>query len=109
MNKYNAKWIAQRITAILLIPLSFWFIYHCILLQNLSYEEIVIFFSSYTNSFLFLIFMILMLIHSKIGCETIIEDYVSSNYYKIKAIWTISLITYGAILVSIISTISIVF
>ena len=109
MKKYSTKWIIQRVTALLLVPLSFWFIYHCISFQNLSYEEIVNFFSSFINSFLFLVLMITMLIHSQLGCETIIEDYISSRNYKIFTIWGIKLITYGTAAISVISVISIVF
>ena len=109
MKKYSTKWIAQRVTALLLVPLFFWFIYHCISFQNLSYEEIVNFFSSFINSFLFLILMVTMLIHSQLGCETIIEDYISSRNYKHYTIWGIKLITYSIALISVISVISIVF
>ena len=109
MNSYSAKWILQRITAILLIPLTFWFIYHCISFQHLSYAEIVFFFSSYFNSFLFLILMISMLVHVKIGCESIVVDYFSSNKVKIYSIWIIKLISYLAIIISTISIFSIVF
>ena len=109
MKKYSTKWISQRVTALLLVPLFFWFIYHCISFQNLSYVEIVNFFSSFINSFLFLVLMITMLIHSQLGCETIIEDYISSRNYKIFTIWGIKLITYGTALISVISVISIVF
>ena len=42
------------------------------------------FFESYVNSFLFLSMMIAMLIHAKLGCETIVLDYISSlNLQKI--------------------------
>ena len=109
MKKYSTKWITQRVTAIVLIPLCFWFIYNCISFRNLSYEEIVNFFSSFINSFLFLVLMISMLIHSQIGCETIIEDYISSNKYKICTIWAIKLVTYVSALTLVISVISIVF
>ena len=109
MKNYSIKWIAQRITALLLVPLFFWFIYHCISFQNFSYVEIVNFFSSFINSFLFLVLMITMLIHSQLGCETIIEDYISSGNYKIFTTWGIKLITYGTGLISVISVISIVF
>ena len=109
MKKYSTKWIVQRVTALWLVPFFFWFIYHCISFQNLSYEEIVNFFSSFINSFLFLVLMITMLIHSQLGCETIIEDYISSRNYKRFTIWGIKLITYGTALISVISVISIVF
>ena len=53
--------------------------------------------------------MVSMLIHAKIGCETIVEDYVSSNNFKVSTIWVIKLITYGAVLISVISVFSIIF
>ena len=81
-NSYASKWILQRITAILLIPLTFWFIYHCISFQYLQFEEMKLFFQSYLNSFLFLSMMIVMLIHAKLGCETIVQDYISSLYLQ---------------------------
>ena len=77
-NTYVLKWVLQRITAFILIPLSFWFIYHCIAFQGFQYVDLKLFFQSYINSFLFLIMMTTMIIHSKLGCETIVQDYVSS-------------------------------
>ena len=44
----------------------------------MSYDEIIYFFQSYINSFLFLIMMTAMMIHAKLGCETIVQDYVKS-------------------------------
>ena len=82
ISNYSFKWLLQRITAILLIPLSFWFIFQCVSFQNFKYFEIQLFFQSYINSFLFLMLMIAMLIHAKLGCETIVQDYASSLFFK---------------------------
>ena len=79
MKNYALKWIIQRITAFFLIPLTFWFIYSTISLSKMDYNEISIFFKSYINSFLFYIMFIFMLLHSKLGLQTIIEDYVTSK------------------------------
>lgn len=81
-KSYSLKWLLQRITALFLIPLTFWFIFNCISFQYLKYEELQIFFQSQLNSFLFLLMMIAILIHSKLGCETIVQDYVSSLYLQ---------------------------
>ena len=81
-SSYTSKWILQRITALFLIPLTFWFIYQCISFQDFQFEEMKLFFQSYLNSFLFLMMVIAMLIHGKLGCETIIQDYVSSLYLQ---------------------------
>ena len=86
-NIYTYKWLIQRITAIFLIPLSFWFIFQCLSFQKLEYYELQLFFQSYVNSFFFLLMMFLILIHAKLGCETIVQDYFSSrhlgNFFKI--------------------------
>ena len=81
-KNYFSKWVIQRITALFLIPLSFWFIYQFLSLQFFNYEEILFFFKSYINSLLFLIMMISMLLHAKIGCDTIVIDYISSTNLK---------------------------
>jgi len=80
---YTTKWIIQRFTALILIPLTFWFLYSCLSFKNFQYSEFQIFFNSYINSFLFLIMMIVMLVHAKLGCETIIQDYVSRSFIKL--------------------------
>jgi len=78
-SNYASKWILQRVTALILIPLTFWFIYQCISFQSMSYGDIIYFFQSYINSLLFLIMMTVMIIHAKLGCETIVQDYVTST------------------------------
>ena len=79
MKNYALKWVLKRITASILIPLTFWFIYVSVSLSKMEYDETAIFFKSYINSFLFYVMMIAMLIHSKLGLQTIIEDYVTSK------------------------------
>jgi len=107
MSNYSFKWIIQRITAVLLVPLTFWFIYHCILFSKIDYNQLVAFFSSYVNSLLFLIMMVAMLIHAKLGCETIIEDYIPSLSLKKNTINSVRIIFYGSIIITAISLLSI--
>ncbi len=94
MKNYALKWLLQRVTASILIPLTFWFIYSAISLSKMEYEETIKFFQSYINSFLFYIMMIAMLLHAKFGLQTIIDDYVTSKkiYYLSK--WGINLTSY---------------
>ena len=77
-NNYTSKWVLQRITAILLIPLTIWFVYQCVSFQDFQFQQMKFFFESYVNSFLFLSMMITMVIHAKLGCETVVIDYVNS-------------------------------
>ena len=99
MKNYARKWIIQRITAVLLIPMSFWFIYHCLSFASMNYTQLFLFFKSIINSLLFLIMMISMLIHAKLGCETIIEDYVTSKSLKNISTLLINLIVYFSMII----------
>ena len=99
MKDYARKWLIQRITAILLIPLSFWFIYHCLSFASMNYSQLFLFFKSIINSLLFLIMMISMLIHTKLGCETIVEDYVTSKSLKHISTLLINFIVYLSMII----------
>ncbi len=95
MKNYSTKWIIQRITALILIPLTFWFIYNCLQLASFNYDQTKAFFFSKLNSSLYFILIISMLYHSKLGCETIVEDYVTSQKLKNITKLVISLLTYA--------------
>ena len=95
MKNYALKWLLQRLTASMLIPLTFWFIYSSLSLSKMKYDETIQFFQSYINSSLFYIMMIAMLLHAKLGLQTIIDDYVTSKkIYKLSK-WGINLTSYS--------------
>ena len=103
MKNYASKWIMQRLTAVILIPLTFWFVYQCVLLSNYEYDQIKSFFFSKINASLFFILIIAMLYHAKLGNETIVEDYVTSvNLKKITKL-SISVLTYSCMILTTIS------
>ena len=60
----------------------------------MGYDEITIFFKSYLNLILFYIMMIAMLVHSKLGLQTIIDDYVTSKNRSKTIKFTINLFVY---------------
>ena len=103
MKNYASKWMMQRLTAVILIPLTFWFVYQCVLLSNYEYHQIKAFFFSKINALLFFILIIAMLYHAKLGNETIVEDYVTSvNLKKITKLF-ISALTYLSMILTAIS------
>ena len=103
MKSYASKWIMQRLTAVILIPLTFWFVYQCVLISNYEYDQIKAFFFSKVNAALFLILIIAMLYHAKLGNETIVEDYVTSvNLKKVTKLF-ISVLTYLSMILTTIS------
>ncbi len=108
MKNYKSKWIMQRLTALILIPLTFWFVYQCIIISSFEYQEIKEFFLSKVNSLFFFILIIAMLYHAKLGNETIIEDYVTSYNLKKITKLSISILTYITMTLTTISLLFIV-
>ena len=103
MKSYASKWIMQRLTAVILIPLTFWFVYQCVLISNYEYDQIKAFFFSKVNAALFFILTVAMLYHAKLGNETIVEDYVTSvNLKKVTKLF-ISTLTYLSMILTTIS------
>ncbi len=60
----------------------------------MEYDETIQFFQSYINSSLFYIMMIIMLLHAKLGLQTIIDDYVTSKKIYNLTKWGINLTSY---------------
>jgi len=103
MKNYVTKWILQRVTAVILIPLTFWFIYQCVLMSSYEYEEIRAFFFSKLNASLYFILIIVMLYHAKLGNHTIVEDYITSRSLKKITKLSISVLIYVSMILTTIS------
>ena len=103
MKNYASKWIMQRLTALILIPLTFWFVYQCVILSSYEYDQIRTFFFSKINASLFFILIMSMLYHAKLGNDTIVEDYVTSHNLKKITKLIISTLTYTSMTLTTIS------
>lgn len=86
-------WWMQRVTALIMVPLLFWFIYIFFMSAFLKDGQ------SYVDSFLsdplkaifFFCFIACALYHSVLGMRVICEDYIPNRYLRILAIWSIQL------------------
>lgn len=75
-------WVAQRVTAIALIPLGLWFVYTFILIVTAPYEMARGWLSSPWMAALSILFMTFMFCHGTLGMRVIWEDYVHSLFVK---------------------------
>ena len=103
MKNYASKLIMQRLTAVILIPLTFWFVYQCVILSSYEYDQIRTFFFSKINASLFFILIMSMLYHAKLGNDIIVEDYVTSHNLKKIIKLIISALTYISMILTTIS------
>lgn len=79
-------WIAQRITAIALIPLTVWFTIGLIAHAGAPYEEMRAWIGSPISATLMICLIIGMFHHAQLGLQVVIEDYIHAERCKIAAL-----------------------
>jgi succinate dehydrogenase / fumarate reductase membrane anchor subunit len=79
-------WWAQRLTAIALVPLTFWFIYTLVSLTTMDYLAAIGWLQSPMNSILLILFVFALFYHAELGMQVVIEDYIENEALKITSI-----------------------
>jgi succinate dehydrogenase / fumarate reductase membrane anchor subunit len=82
--KASRKWIIQRITALLMIPIMGWFVINFISIYDEGYFEVMNFFSSDKSKVRIPILIIISFIHIILGLKEVYQDYIQDE--KIKSI-----------------------
>ncbi len=100
-------WWMQRLTAILLVPLSLWFVgsLWSIVIGGASYAAYVDWLSGPVAAILMLLFLGATFYHLKLGLQVVIEDYIHNEFMKIAALITVTL---GCLLLGIASVYSVI-
>ncbi len=101
-------WWLQRITAVALIPLSFWPIVLLNLSFEASYQETVTWLASPLNSICMVFWILSVFYHAVLGLQVVIEDYVSSEKWRIISILGTYLIFFFLMLAAIIAVLRII-
>ena len=84
-------WWMQRVTAVALIPLSFWLIRFLGLSFSASYEDAVLWLVSPLNTLCMIAWVIAVFYHAALGLQVVIEDYIAAEGIKIFTVWTVNL------------------
>ncbi len=88
-------WIAQRLTAIALVPLLIWFVYSLICVAGAEYTRAVAWVASPLNTVMLVLLVIAMFYHGTLGIQVIIEDYVHRKCTKIGALVALKLVMFA--------------
>jgi succinate dehydrogenase / fumarate reductase membrane anchor subunit len=96
-NKESSHWMNQRLSALVLIPLSFFSVYK-IMTLFLSKENILSIAFSPISLLLIIIFACISFYHAQLGFDVIIDDYVSCNYKKFFLKFFIKFINFATII-----------
>lgn len=103
----TTHWWMQRVTAVALIPLTFWLVLFLQQLFHASYPEIQQWLISPVNFTLLLAWAIASFYHAALGLQVVIEDYLHPEWLKIVLVWVIKLTFTGAAITSLVLVIRI--
>ncbi len=102
-------WWQQRVTAVLLVPLTFWFVGSLTALDLTSRQAVMHWLESPLAAVLMILFMISLLHHAQLGMQVVIEDYVEPEWQKIACIVIVKLLAVLAGLTAVLSVLKLFF
>ncbi len=79
-------WWAQRLSALVLIPLSIWFVAALVQMQFSNYEQLLTWMSGTFNAASLLIMVMAILYHAALGMQVVYEDYIVHEGLKLFSI-----------------------
>ncbi|MCS3902424.1 succinate dehydrogenase / fumarate reductase membrane anchor subunit [Methylohalomonas lacus] len=100
-------WIAQRLTAIALVPLSLWFIVTLVCLIGSDHATAVERLQSPLTATLLILFIAALFHHAQLGVQVVIEDYVHGHWQKLTSLVVVKFIAVFAALASIIAVLKV--
>lgn len=81
-KKGTAHWVAQRISALALIPLALWFVYSMLVVLRGDYEQARAWVHAPLVAVLLVILIGTAFYHAYLGLQVVIEDYVHHSGSK---------------------------
>lgn len=101
-------WWMQRVTAVALVPLSFYFIGLLDLMISSTYQETVTWLSTPFHSTVIIAWVISVFYHAALGLQVVIEDYIAVEGVKIITVWTVNLVFFLLALAAVIAVLRII-
>ena len=75
-------WLAQRLTAVALLPLVIWLVYSILKLQGADYAAFTTWLAHPIHAILMILLIIATAYHAKLGVQVIVEDYIHNEGFK---------------------------
>lgn len=77
--------IAQRVTAVALIPLVVWFVYFALQLLHADYARARALVHQPLDAILLIAFVVALFWHAQLGLQVVIEDYVHTRWLEVSS------------------------
>ena len=82
----TSHWWAQRLTAVALVPLRFWFVWSAINLVGVDHIGFKNWLNENANLVLMILFVGSLFYHMQLGLQVVIEDYVHGEKKKVTSL-----------------------
>ena len=82
MHVSTKKWLFTKISSLILIPFMVWFIINFVSIYDQTYSEVLNFFTSKLNKFLFSLFIVFAFFFSSLTISEVFEDYIGNEKTK---------------------------
>ncbi len=97
-------WKLERVTSVILLPLSLWFVYVVLHLAHADQDTVRAFIGQPWNAVLFLLLLATMFPHIALGLRSIVEDYIRGDVAKFLLL---TLINAGCVILALLGAISV--
>ncbi|MBK6435289.1 MAG: succinate dehydrogenase, hydrophobic membrane anchor protein [Rhodanobacteraceae bacterium] len=94
----TSHWWMQRVTAVMLAPLSIWFMLCALPLLAADYADARVWLAQPLNAFLILALVLAVIYHALLGVQVVIEDYIHTRWIEVTLLTAIRLIAFLAAL-----------
>ena len=105
----TTHWWMQRISAIMLAPLSFWLVIYAKQLTTATHADISAWLAAPINSLFAVAWLMTVFYHAALGLQVVIEDYVHTEWRKIASVWMVKIGFWGLGLATVLAMLRIVF
>lgn len=71
-------WIAQRLSAVAMVPLTLWFVLSLLAMPVLDFYAVTAWAAAPLHAILLVLLVVALVYHSSLGTQVVVEDYVHS-------------------------------
>ena len=108
-RKGSGHWWAQRMTAVGLVPLSLWFVIALLGMNSMSYAAVTGWIASPVNASLLVLLVSVLMYHSKLGVQVVIEDYIHTPWLTLSSLILSSFIHIALAVAGIVAVLKVAF
>ena len=91
----SVHWRAQRVSAVVLVPLIIWLVVSVIYVVHAEYAEAIAWFGNPINAIMMAALLVVLFYHGALGVHSVIEDYIAEpkcKFYAMAAVNTAAVV-----------------